>query len=135
MGTFWEKTILPLLHFTAFCYLPLPLVRWSRNPKFAMANGQFMMFRRSVYERIGGHGGVRSAMVEDVWLSRRVKESGATLTIMDGADAVSCRMYSSFTGIWEGFSKNLFQLLQLPPENRLVLEQKPDNDIGPGLLE
>lgn len=108
MGSFWEKLILPLLHFSAFSFLPLPLVRRSGNPNLAMANGQFMMFRRSIYDSIGGHKAVRSALVEDVWLSRRVKEFGSSLAIMDGGNVVSCRMYTSFAGIWEGFSKNLF---------------------------
>lgn len=108
MGSFWERTVLPLLHFTTFAFLPFPLVRWTRSPKLAMANGQFMLFRRSAYEQIGGHASVRSAMVEDVWLSRRIKEEGLALRIMGGEEIVSCRMYASLREIWEGFSKNLF---------------------------
>jgi chlorobactene glucosyltransferase len=108
MESFWERTILPLLHFVTFSYLPLPLVRRNRNPKFAMANGQLMLFKRGVYEAIGGHVAVRTALVEDVWLSRLVKQHGYNLLIMDGGKLVSCRMYASFKQIWEGFSKNLF---------------------------
>ena len=108
MITFWEKMFLPMLHFVTWCYLPLPLVRLSRNPKFAMANGQYMLFRRDTYRAIGGHASVRSALVEDVWLSRRVKQWGYRLAIVDGGDAVACRMYRNFREIWEGFSKNLF---------------------------
>jgi chlorobactene glucosyltransferase len=108
MDTFWEKAVLPLLHFTTFCFLPMPLVRLARHPKFAMANGQFMLFRRDAYRAAGGHEAVRTALVEDVWLSRLVKKSGNALAIRDGAGSVSCRMYRSFREIWEGFSKNLF---------------------------
>lgn len=108
MSTFWERLILPLLHFNTFCYLPFPLVWGTRNPKLAMANGQCMLFRRQAYEAVGGHASVRSALVEDVWLARRVKSHGFTLRVMDGAKLVSCRMYSSLREIWDGFSKNLF---------------------------
>lgn len=108
MRGFWERVVLPLLHFSTFCFLPLPLVSGTRNPKLAMANGQFMLFRRTAYDAIGGHEAVRTAMVEDVWLSRRVKERGYHLVIRDGGDMVSCRMYRSFREIWDGFSKNLF---------------------------
>jgi chlorobactene glucosyltransferase len=73
-----------------------------------MANGQYMLFRRSVYDAIGGHESVRAALVEDVWLSRRVKAAGHRLVVMDGDGTVSCRMYTSLGAIWEGFSKNLF---------------------------
>ena len=108
MESFWERTVLPLLHFNTFSYLPLPLVWGSKNPKFAMANGQLMLFSRVVYDAIGGHEAVQTALVEDVWLSRLVKSHGRRLVIMDGGDVVSCRMYASFGDIWEGFSKNLF---------------------------
>jgi chlorobactene glucosyltransferase len=108
MHSVWEKILLPLLHFSTFCYLPMPLVSRTRSPKLAMANGQFMLFRREAYETIGGHESVRGAMVEDVWLARRVKEHGLQLAIRYGGELVECRMYSSLNEIWAGFSKNLF---------------------------
>lgn len=108
METFSEKLMLPLLHYSTFCFLPMPLVSVSRSPKLAMANGQFMLFRKDVYRAIGGHAGVRTAIVEDVWLSRRVKEEGYRLVIRDGTGSVRARMYHSLREIWQGFSKNLF---------------------------
>jgi chlorobactene glucosyltransferase len=108
MESFWEKVVLPLLHFSTFCFLPMPLVSPARSPKLAMANGQFMLFRRDAYEAIGGHASVRTALVEDVWLSRRIKESGLRLAVRDGSGTVAARMYRSLGEIWSGFSKNLF---------------------------
>jgi chlorobactene glucosyltransferase len=108
MDSFWEKVLIPLLHFSTFCYLPMPLVSRTRSPRLAMANGQYMLFRRDAYERIGGHESVRGAIVEDVWLARRVKAEGLRLAIRYGGRLVGCRMYSSFREIWAGFSKNLF---------------------------
>lgn len=108
MRSFWERTIMPLLHFVTFTVLPFPFVHHFRNWRFAMANGQFMLFRRSVYEAISGHEAVQSALVEDVWLARRVKKFGYRLRVADGSEIVSTRMYSSLAEIWNGFSKNLF---------------------------
>jgi chlorobactene glucosyltransferase len=108
MVTFWEKVLLPLLAFSTFCYLPMFLIRRTKDPRLAMANGQYMLFRRAAYDAIGGHAAVRTALVEDVWLARLVKEKGLVLEVMDGGSEVSCRMYSSLRGIWNGFSKNLF---------------------------
>ena len=108
MKNFWEKTLLPLLHFNLLCFLPIPFVSGLRDHRFAMANGQFMLFRRKAYDAVGGHQAVKDVLVEDVWLSRRIKRNGLRLRILDGSSEVSCRMYSSFRGIWEGFSKNLF---------------------------
>jgi chlorobactene glucosyltransferase len=108
MQSFWEKTLLPLLHFNLLCFLPIPFVSGLRDHRFAMANGQFMLFRRKAYDAVGGHQAVKDVMVEDVWLSRLIKKSGFRLRILDGRSEVACRMYSSFKGIWDGFSKNLF---------------------------
>ena len=108
MKSFWENAVLPFLHFTTFCFLPLPLVKAVRDPRLAMAVGQFMLFRRRAYDAIGGHRAVKDVMVEDVWMSRLIKKHGFALRVLDGGSAVSCRMYSSLKGIWHGFSKNLF---------------------------
>jgi chlorobactene glucosyltransferase len=106
--SFWERVLLPLLHFNTFSFLPMPLVPLTRTPSLAMANGQYMLFRRRAYDAVGGHASVRSALVEDVWLARRIKASGRKLVIRYGGETVSCRMYGSFREIWEGFSKNVF---------------------------
>ncbi len=108
MKTFWEKLLLPLVHFIAFAYLPFAFIKKSSNPHFAVANGQFMLFRRSAYEAIDGHQSVRDALVEDVWLGRKIKSQGLKLEVQDGSAVVSCRMYQSLREIWRGFSKNLF---------------------------
>lgn len=108
LKTFWEKTVMPMLHFVTFCSLPFPLVHLSRNPRFAMANGQFMLFKRDAYEAIGGHEAVKNAMVEDIWLSRLIKKEGYSLRVMDGVSIVATRMYRSLREIWDGFSKNIF---------------------------
>ncbi len=108
LGSFWEKLVVPLIHVILMCYLPLRFVRTSPRPAFSFANGQFIFFRRELYERIDGHEAVRDAIVEDVWLCRAVKKAGGSVVAFNGSDVVSCRMYRNFKEIWEGFSKNLF---------------------------
>jgi chlorobactene glucosyltransferase len=104
----WEKVVMPMLHFVTFGFLPFPLVHHTTSPKLAMANGQFMLFRRNAYERIGGHEAVKDALVEDVWLARRIKQFRLRLRVMDGRHLLETRMYTSLREIWSGFSKNLF---------------------------
>ncbi len=108
LRSLWEKVVMPMLHFVTFTTLPFPLVHHTRKPQLAMANGQFMLFRRSAYDAIGGHKAVKDALVEDVWLARLVKKHGFRLRVMDGAEVVTTRMYRSLREIWDGFSKNLF---------------------------
>lgn len=108
LRSLWEKVVMPMLHFVTFTTLPFPLVHHTRKPQLAMANGQFMLFRQSAYNAIGGHKAVKDALVEDVWLARLIKKHGLRLRVMDGAEVVKTRMYRSLREIWDGFSKNLF---------------------------
>ncbi len=108
LGSFWEKLVVPMVYFILMCYLPLRLVRTSKNPAFSFANGQFILFRKAMYERINGHVAVKNNIVEDVWLCMAVKKAGGTVVAFNGTDTVSCRMYRNFREVWDGFSKNLF---------------------------
>ncbi len=106
--TFWEKLVIPMLYFAVMAFLPVPLIERSKRREFSMGNGQFMLFKRSCYDIIGGHESLKNRIVEDVWLSRRVKEFGQKLIFADGTNIMKCRMYSSFDEVWNGFSKNFF---------------------------
>ncbi|MEG4226060.1 glycosyltransferase family 2 protein [Microcoleus sp. N9_B2] len=74
----------------------------------AFAGGPFMLFRRSAYEKIGGHEAVAGEIVEDVELARRIKRAGLKLALYSGSNLASVRMYRSWSALWEGWTKNLY---------------------------
>lgn len=109
MRTWGERVVLPLLHFTVITYLPLTLTNGrNRNPAFGLGNGQFMFFRRTAYEAIGGHAAVRDKILEDVELGRTIKKQGYRLAVPDGSAEVSCRMYHSTAETFFGLAKSLY---------------------------
>ncbi|MFQ3597010.1 MAG: glycosyltransferase [Chloroherpetonaceae bacterium] len=108
LGSFWEHIIVPLVHFLIMCFLPMRMIWQSNIEAFAFANGQFILFRRAMYERIGGHEAVKSNIVEDVWFVKAVKRAGGKVVVFNGVDAVQCRMYHGLVEAFRGFSKNLF---------------------------
>jgi glycosyltransferase involved in cell wall biosynthesis len=71
----------------------------------AFANGQFILIRRNVYQRVGGHEAVRGRLVEDIWFARTVKGSGARLLNAIGFDMFSTRMYDRMAAVWRGWSR------------------------------
>jgi glycosyltransferase involved in cell wall biosynthesis len=73
----------------------------------AAANGQFLLVRRDVYEKIGGHAAVKGAVLEDVELAALVKRRKLGLRFRYAPEAVSARMYRSFGAMWQGWTKNL----------------------------
>jgi chlorobactene glucosyltransferase len=107
LGTFWEKVILPLV-FTALSFgFPAEQVNDPHRPE-AIANGQFILIRRSVYNAVGGHAAIRDRIAEDKALAQRVKQHGYRLIVADGRRVASTRMYTRFAEIWEGWTKNIF---------------------------
>ncbi len=107
LGSFWEKTVMPLV-FTALSVGFSP--RKVNNPKSrdAIANGQFIFIRRAVYDAIGGHAAVKNQIVEDKALAEKVKWSGRRLVIADGRGIAQTRMYTDLPSMWEGWTKNIY---------------------------
>ena len=108
METFWEQLV--QTHMMAAIVFrfpnpakPLPPERW----RGAIANGQFMLFDRRVYEEIGGHEAVKGEVVEDQRLAQILCKSGKRLTIRAAETVFATRMYQSLDELIEGWSKNL----------------------------
>lgn len=107
LETFWEKTILPLV-FSALAFgFPAEKVNDPRQPD-AIANGQFILIRKEVYDAVGGHASVWDEIAEDKALAERVKRLGFRLIVADGRKAARTRMYTSLEEIWEGWTKNIY---------------------------
>jgi len=107
LGSFWEKVVLPLV-FTGLAVGFSPRrVNDPRRPD-AIANGQFILIRRKVYEAVGGHAAIKGSIVEDKDLAALVKHAGYRLVVADGREVASTRMYTSLPEMWEGWTKNMF---------------------------
>lgn len=91
--------------------LPLRLIPLIRSPSLSMANGQWLAFSRSAYDAVGGHEGVRDAVLEDVALGRLVKGCGERLVVCAAPSLLAVRMYGGTAAMREGFRKNLYPLL------------------------
>ena len=117
--TWWEQAVIPLV------YVQLAkLYRFDEvsdpSSTAAAANGQYILIRREVYERVGGHEAVRGEILEDVALACRVKASGGRLRFLPGAEWARTRMYSSFAEMWRGWTKNLYLLYGRRPGRLLA---------------
>ncbi len=105
--TWAERLTVPNIALVIIGYLPVLFTHFTPLAAFAAANGQVMAFRRAAYERINGHAGVRSEVVEDVKLARRIKAAGLRLRMADGNRLIACRMYTGWPTVRNGFAKSL----------------------------
>jgi len=104
-----ERLTVPLMNWILLTLLPMVLVRKSRNPSLAAANGQFMLFRADCYKRHWWHEKVKNSLVEDIEIIRMMKRENYKVATLLGNKDVSCRMYSSFNEGLNGFAKNVIE--------------------------
>jgi chlorobactene glucosyltransferase len=88
---------------------PPRLVNDPHSP-VAVANGQYILIRREVYEKLGGYArqDLRYTLLDDRDLARVVKEYGFKLRFVDGRGLLHVQMYHSLAEIWRGWRKNAY---------------------------
>jgi chlorobactene glucosyltransferase len=107
LGSFWEKVVMPMV-MTALSVGFSPRKVNDPSSMDAIANGQFILIKRSVYDAIGGHERVKDQIVEDKAISEQVKWNGYRLIVANGYTVARTRMYTSLPEMWEGWTKNIY---------------------------
>lgn len=118
--TIWEKSVQPLMFFILNILYPLKAMLSGESQQVA-ANGIFMLVKRSIYNIIGTHESIKSIVLEDVELARRVKAAGGKVYFSFEPDLISVRMYQNLNELFEGWSKNFFALLQFSYTKAVLL--------------
>ncbi|MGH2484544.1 MAG: glycosyltransferase [Ktedonobacterales bacterium] len=106
---FWGRVLMPLAYMGISLMYPESAVNDPNSP-VAIANGQYILIRREMYERIGGYAapGLRATILDDRDLAMAVKRDGGRMAILDGRELVSTRMYQSLGEHWDGWGKNAY---------------------------
>lgn len=119
LGSFWERTVMPLV-MTALSVGFSPRKVNDPSRRDAVANGQFIFIKRSIYDLVGGHEKIKDQIVEDKALSENVKWNGHRLVVANGMQLISTRMYTSLETMWEGWTKNIYLGLRDHPSMLLL---------------
>jgi len=85
-----------------------PLDRVNRDLKSArFANGQFMLFRRASYERLGGHEAVKDALLEDLAFARKMRNEKFSMRggVLMADGLLGCRMYPDAASFRRGWKR------------------------------
>ncbi|MGN9808718.1 glycosyltransferase [Micromonospora sp. BQ11] len=108
VATAADRLVQPLLQWLWLTFLPLRAMERSPRPSLAAAGGQFLVVDRAGYAAAGGHAVVAASVLEDVELARAVKRAGGRIALADGSRLASCRMYSDWPQLRDGYSKSLW---------------------------
>lgn len=121
MGSFWERLVQPHIFFAMVIrFFDIEGAVRGGRWRDAIANGQFMLFRRGAYEGLGGHTAVKGEVVEDLVLAQIVVRRGHRLSVRLAETAFATRMYRSLGDLVAGWSKNIVRggLATMPPRLR-----------------
>ena len=98
----WEKLMGPF-HFMLLSTTN-PYGRPAPGKVYAI--GQYLMFRRSFYDEIGGHGAVRGEMVEDLPLANVCLLADKKYGVYGAAPLFEVRMYETLGDFIKGWRRN-----------------------------
>jgi len=113
--SFPEKIAMPLMYFVIMSWMPLWWLHHSIGRRPSLTIGQFILFPREEYWRIGGHMVVKDKILEDVWLGVETVRHGGRHVAIDLSTVFYCRMYREVGTIWEGFVKWIYSVAALSP--------------------
>lgn len=105
--TLGERLIQPLLQWSWMSTLVLRFSERTSFSSMAVANGQFFIVQKRALVAAGGYKAVKSAVLDDVFLARRLIKTGSRGAVISGAKIAQCRMYASWSEIEAGYGKSL----------------------------
>ncbi len=120
LRTFWEKLLQPPIFWLIMMFVGGKWVNDDSKPRWALGNGQYMLFQRKAYDKVGGHYAVRDKITEDYSLGRLIKAHGLRLRMVTASGSLGVRMYSSLPEIWRGWRKNFYSVSGNHPLIRAV---------------
>lgn len=83
----------------------------KKNDRYFVGIGAFNMVKKSVYQKIGGHEGIRMHPVDDVMLGKSIKRNGFSQDCLLAYDFVVVPWYNSVGEMVKGLEKNMFSLV------------------------
>ncbi len=109
LPTFWERVLMPMAYLGISMQYPPRLVNDPKS-KVAVANGQYLLIRKSVYEITGGYArpDLRGTLLDDRDLAHVIKSNGFKLHFVDGQDLIHVHMYRGLRDTWRGWRKNAY---------------------------
>ena len=112
--TFWERALIPQIHFILLGYLPLLFARVFKAPAFAAGCGQMFIADAAAYGRVGGHKRICDSRHDGLHLPTVFRREGFHTDLVDLTRIARCRMYDSGKEVFDGLLKNAGEGLGAP---------------------
>jgi len=91
-----------------FSWIPFYLAKKLPFSLFAAGFGQFLLFNKEAYIKIGGHKKISSLVLDDFELARSIKAQGFNSDMLDGTNIIETKGYDSSIAAVDGHAKSIF---------------------------
>ena len=113
-GRGFERRLQPVASMVLMRIFPLDKANRPERT-WPFANGQFLLFRRDGYERLGGHEAVKDDLLEDLAFARRFHAAGLRTAVVDAAAMLEVAMYDSGAAMRTGWTRILIESCERRP--------------------
>lgn len=110
----WERILTPAASWILGIWAVLGVRRGAANSEIKLGNGQFMLFSRAAYERVGGHAAVQAELAEDLIIATKVAELGLKRWAGLGKGLYVTTRDSSFSNTFNSLTRVLIGSLVEP---------------------
>lgn len=105
----WTKITLPVL--STFLHTRFSALRVNDpKKKTGYFFGSFFIIRRTVYEKVGMHEGVKGEIIEDGALGKKVKESGFKMRMVHGDHLIDAVWARDWPTLWHALKRLMIPL-------------------------
>lgn len=101
---FLENLIQPTAMGLMGLWFPIEKIN-TPSSKINFANGQFLLLKKNLYRKIGGHQEVKGAFLEDFELIAKARKEKAKVECAFGTRIYGTRMYDSLDAMWRGWRR------------------------------
>ena len=115
-----ELAMFPFMNWAIFSWLPMKIAHSLNNSYLSATFGQFMLFKKDAYIKIGGHKKLRDNAIDDFQLGRFIKKSRLKWMLLDGTDMVESLPYTNKRDAMNGISRSVFPALNYSVTTLLV---------------
>jgi len=110
----YERIAQPVASMTLVRMFPLQRINREHRAR-PFANGQFLLFERREYERIGGHAAVKDALLEDIAFARRLHKMNGRGAVFLADGMLICSMYDSLEAFERGWQRIFIEACKRKP--------------------
>lgn len=105
---FTDYLIWIMVSFFILCWVPMLIAKKLPYSLFAAGFGQFLLFNKEAYIKIGGHEKIKGLVLDDFELARSIKTFGFSASVLDGTSIVETKGYKSSIEAVDGHAKSIF---------------------------